>query len=167
MHERDRDGGAPLPIYTAEQRHRRDSTRWTLVQGILAPIQFLIFLVSLVLVLRFLDTGQGALAADLSVLAKTVALLAIMVTGAAWEKVVFGQWLFARPFFWEDVFSMIVIALHTAYVVMLVAGYGTPAERMIVALAAYATYVVNAGQFLWKLRLARREAPPVLRAATA
>jgi 3-vinyl bacteriochlorophyllide hydratase len=167
MHERDRDGGAPLPIYTAEQRRRRDSTRWTLVQGILAPIQFLIFLVSLVLVLRFLDTGQGALAADLSVLAKTVALLAIMVTGAAWEKVVFGQWLFARPFFWEDVFSMIVIALHTAYVVMLVAGYGTPAERMIVALAAYATYVVNAGQFLWKLRLARREAPPVLRAATA
>jgi 3-vinyl bacteriochlorophyllide hydratase len=167
MHERDRDEGAPLPIYTAEQRRRRDSTPWTLVQGILAPIQFLIFLVSLALVLRFLGTGQGALAADLSILAKTIALLTIMITGAAWEKVVFGQWLFARPFFWEDVFSMIVIALHTAYVVMLIAEYGAPAERMTLALAAYATYVVNAGQFLWKLRLARREAAPALRAATA
>lgn len=167
MQERYERGEAPLPIYTAEQRQRRDSTRWTLVQGVLAPIQFLIFLVSLALVLRFLASGQGELAADLSVLVKTAALLIIMVTGAAWEKVVFGQWLFARPFFWEDVFSMVVIALHTAYVVMLVAGLGSPTERMLVALAAYATYVVNAGQFLWKLRLARREAPPPLRAATA
>jgi 3-vinyl bacteriochlorophyllide hydratase len=165
--ERHEKGRAPLPIYTAEQRRRRDSTRWTLVQGILAPIQFLIFLVSLALVLRFLGTGQGELAADLSVLVKTAALLTIMITGAAWEKVVFGQWLFARPFFWEDVFSMVVIALHTAYVVMLVAGLGTPAERMSVALAAYATYVVNAGQFLWKLRQARVQAAPALRTALA
>lgn len=167
MDERHAMGGMPLPIYTAEQRRRRDSTRWTLVQGVLAPVQFLIFLVSLVLVLRFLATGKGEFAADVSVLVKTVVLLTIMGTGAAWEKVVFGQWLFARPFFWEDVFSMVVIALHTAYVVMLVAGLGTPAERMIVALAAYATYVVNAGQFLWKLRLARRETSPPLRTATA
>ena len=29
----------------------------------------------------------------------------IMVTGAIWEKVVFGQYLFAPAFFWEDVFS--------------------------------------------------------------
>ena len=27
--------------------------------------------------------------------------------------------------------------------------------RMILALAAYSTYAVNAGQFLWKLRVAR------------
>jgi 3-vinyl bacteriochlorophyllide hydratase len=167
MQERQAGWEKPLPIYTAEQRRRRDSTRWTLVQGVLAPVQFVIFLVSLILVLRFLATGEGAFAADLSVLVKTAALLTIMATGAAWEKVVFGQWLFARPFFWEDVFSMVVIALHTAYVVMLVAGIGSPAERMVVALAAYATYLVNAGQFLWKLRLARREAPPTLQAAIA
>jgi 3-vinyl bacteriochlorophyllide hydratase len=28
---------------------------------------------------------------------------------------------------------------------------------MLLALAAYLTYVINAGQFIWKLRLARRE----------
>ena len=167
MDERHALNEASLPIYTAEQRRRRDSTRLTTVQGVLAPVQFLIFLVSLALVLRFLLTGTGEFAADLSVLAKTAALMTIMVTGAAWEKVVFGQWLFARPFFWEDVFSMVVIALHTAYVVMLALHLGSPSERMLVALAAYATYLVNAGQFLWKLRLARRESPPTLRTAIA
>jgi 3-vinyl bacteriochlorophyllide hydratase len=155
------------PIYTAEQRRRRDSTLLTLVQGVLAPVQFLIFLVSLALVCRFLLTGEGAAAADLSVLAKTAALFAIMITGAAWEKVVFGRWLFAPAFFWEDVFSMLVIALHVAYVAMLFAGLGTVSERMLVALAAYAAYLVNAGQFLWKLRIARLQAPARLEAVAA
>ena len=55
------------PLYTAEERARRDATAWTWVQGLLAPIQFAVFLVSLVLVLRFLATGQGHAAATLSV----------------------------------------------------------------------------------------------------
>ncbi|MFM9827953.1 MAG: 2-vinyl bacteriochlorophyllide hydratase [Sphingomonas sp.] len=142
-------------LYTPEQRRRRDASRWTLVQGILAPVQFFIFLTSLALVLRYLATGDGALAATISIIVKTCALYTIMITGSIWEKVVFGKWLFVPAFFWEDVFSMLVLALHTGYLVMLAAGIGTERERMIVALAAYATYVVNAGQFLWKLRIAR------------
>jgi 3-vinyl bacteriochlorophyllide hydratase len=134
---------------------RRDQTVWTLVQGILAPVQFLVFLVSAVLVLRFLATGEGLLAATVSVLVKTGVLYTIMVTGAIWEKVVFGQYLFARAFFWEDVFSMLVLALHTAYLVALVTGDLGPRGQMLLALAAYATYVVNAGQFILKLRAAR------------
>ena len=55
------------PLYTADERRRRDSTIWTLVQGILAPLQFVVFLVSLALVIRFLWTGQGAEAAIASV----------------------------------------------------------------------------------------------------
>jgi len=145
------------PLYTPEQRARRDSTVWTLVQGVLAPIQFLIFAISLVLVLRFLLTGEGAFAADVSIIAKTAALYAIMITGSIWEKVVFGRWLFAPAFFWEDVFSMLVLALHGAYVTMLVGGIGSIEARMLVALAGYAAYVINAGQFLAKLRAARRE----------
>jgi 3-vinyl bacteriochlorophyllide hydratase len=78
-----------------------------------------------------------------------------MVTGAIWEKVVFGRYLFAPAFFWEDVVSMGVIALHTLYLVMLLAGWGTPQEQMWIALAAYAAYVVNAVQFLKKFQLAR------------
>jgi 3-vinyl bacteriochlorophyllide hydratase len=142
-------------LYTADQRRRRDSSRWTVVQGVLAAFQFLVFLVSLVLVLRTLATGEGALAANASVLFKTLVLYTIMVTGSLWEKDVFGQYLFAPAFFWEDVVSFIVIALHTAYVVALLTGMLAQRELLLLALAAYALYAVNAAQFLWKLRQAR------------
>lgn len=152
--------GPVVPLYTRAQRKRRDESVWTLVQGILAPVQFLIFLVSLFLVVRFLATGTGEEAANISVLVKTAALYSIMITGSIWEKVVFDEWLFAPAFFWEDVFSMAVLALHTAYLVMVYSQMGTAEQRMYVALAAYAAYVINAGQFLYKLRMARLEAPP-------
>jgi len=147
-----------MPLYTDAERARRDGTAWTLVQGILAPVQFVAFAVSLVLVLRYLGTGHGLQAATASVLVKTGLLYTIMVTGAIWEKVVFGQYLFARPFFWEDVFSMLVIALHTAYVVALLTGGLDAREQLLLALAAYASYLVNAAQFLLKLRAARLQA---------
>jgi 3-vinyl bacteriochlorophyllide hydratase len=142
-------------LYTVEERARRDASRWTLVQGILAPAQFLAFAVSLVLVLRFLWTGDGYGAATASILVKTGFLYVIMVTGAIWEKEVFGQYLFAPAFFWEDVFSFAVIGLHTLYIYGLWTGAFTPHGLMIIALAAYATYLVNAGQFILKLRRAR------------
>jgi 3-vinyl bacteriochlorophyllide hydratase len=149
---------AQAGLYTSEERRRRDASPWTLVQGVLAPVQFLVFLVSLGLVLRYLATGQGYDVAVLSIIAKTLILYTIMVTGAIWEKDVFGVYLFARPFFWEDVFSMAVLALHTAYLVALVTGALGPHELMLLALAAYLTYLVNAAQFLLKLRAARLQA---------
>ncbi|WP_347339369.1 2-vinyl bacteriochlorophyllide hydratase [Rhodopseudomonas rhenobacensis] len=143
------------PLYTPEQRIRRDATKWTLVQGILAPIQFLIFLISLALVIRYLVTGDGFAVATTSVVIKTLVLYTIMITGAIWEREVFGCYLFAPAFFWEDVFSFLVLALHTAYLVMLFGGLGDPQQQMFVALAAYASYVINATQFILKLRAAR------------
>ena len=142
-------------LYTPEQEKRRDETVWTLVQGVLAPLQFLVFAISTVFVVNFLLNGTGLLAATASVILKTFILYSIMVTGAIWEKVVFGRYLFAPAFFWEDVVSMGVIALHSLYLIMLLAGWGTPQEQMWVALAAYAAYVVNAVQFLKKFQQAR------------
>jgi len=157
MSNRQNTAGRGIPLYTPDERARRDATVWTLVQGVLAPLQFAVFLVSLALVLRFLWTGEGYGAATLSIVVKTLFLYAIMVTGSIWEKVVFGKWLFAPAFFWEDVFSFVVIALHTLYMWGLLSGAMSPDALIVTALAAYAAYVVNAGQFLWKLRLARLE----------
>ncbi len=145
-------------LYTDAERARRDATKWTLVQGILAPLQFVVFLVSLGLVIRYLLTGAGYDAASLSIVIKTGVLLVIMVTGAIWEKVVFGQYLFAPAFFWEDVFSFAVIALHLLYVFALYGAWYEPMQLMYVALAAYTAYVINAAQFVWKLRMARLDA---------
>lgn len=142
-------------LYTPAERARRDASVWTLVQGVLAPVQFVAFAVSLVLVLRYLDTGAGETAATVSIIVKTLLLYTIMITGAIWEKIVFGRYLFAPAFYWEDVFSMLVLALHTAYLVCLATEALEPRALMLLALAAYATYVINAGQFILKLRAAR------------
>ena len=158
--------GRSAAIYTREQRMRRDASRWTMVQAILAPLQFLVFLASTGLVAHYLLTGGGLALATASVVLKTFCLYAIMITGAIWEKEVFGQHLFAPAFFWEDAVSMIVIALHTAYIVMLLGRMGSPETQLWVALAGYLVYVINAGQFLWKLRLARLEPVSGMEAAS-
>ncbi len=146
-------------LYTAAQRARRDRSRWTWVQGVLAPLQFLAFLISLYFVIRCLMTGQGAVAATVSIIIKTAFLYAIMVTGALWEKDVFGRYLFAPAFFWEDLVSMAVIALHTAYLVVLFGQWLTLTQQLWLAMIAYALYVINAAQFLWKFRQARLATP--------
>ena len=157
MHQRGprpASSGATL-LYSPAERLRRDASPWTLVQGVLAPIQFLAFLVSLALVLRYLATGDGQSAATLSIVVKTMTLYTIMITGCLWEKDVFGVYLFAPAFYWEDMFSMAVLALHTAYLIALATGALSTRSLMILALAAYATYVINATQFVLKLRAAR------------
>ena len=155
MHQETQQTRQHRPLYTPDERVRRDSTRWTLVQGLLAPIQFFVFLASVVLVVRYLQTGQGEAAATVSIVIKTLLLYTIMITGCIWEKVVFGRYLFAPSFFWEDVFSMLVLALHTAYLVALLTGSLPVHEQMLLALSAYAAYVINAAQFILKLRAAR------------
>lgn len=142
-------------LYTKEQRQRRDSTKWTIVQGILAPVQFFVFLISVILVVRYLATGEGYAAATISIILKTLVLYTIMITGAIWEKVVFGQYLLAPGFFWEDVVSFFVIGLHTFYLLCLFNDLMSSQMLMVLALSAYFIYIVNALQFLLKLRMAR------------
>jgi 3-vinyl bacteriochlorophyllide hydratase len=149
----------PQVLYTPEQRAKRDATRWTLVQGVLAPVQFLVFLVSLYLVVYSLKTGDYTDWALASVVLKTVVLYAIMITGCIWEKVVFDKYLFAPAFFWEDVVSMWVMALHTAYLWVWWEGSWSAIDQLWLALTAYITYGINAAQYIRKLRMARMQKP--------
>ncbi|RYE86599.1 MAG: 2-vinyl bacteriochlorophyllide hydratase [Hyphomicrobiales bacterium] len=146
------------PLYTPEQRLRRDASRWTLVQGVLAPLQFLVCLVSVGLILRYLATGEGLALAASSVVLKTVVLYAIMITGSIWEKEVFGRYLFAEAFYWEDMVSMLVLALHTAYLAAWFGNWLGHRPLMVLALCSYASYAINAAQFVLKLRAARLSA---------
>jgi 3-vinyl bacteriochlorophyllide hydratase len=148
-----------MALYTPEERRRRDASPWTTVQGVLAPLQFVVCAASALLVLRWLATGEGLALATASFVLKCALLYLIMVTGSVWEKAVFGRWLFAPAFFWEDVVSMGVIALHTACLVAMATGWLDARAQMLLVLAAYAAYIVNAAQFLLKLRAARLAAP--------
>jgi 3-vinyl bacteriochlorophyllide hydratase len=138
-----------------EERKRRDASPWTIVQGVLAPVQFIVFLVSLGLVSRYLLTDAGESEAIFSVIVKTLVLYTIMITGSIWEREIFGRYLFAPAFYWEDMVSMLVLALHTAYLVALIIGTLSAHQLMMLALAAYASYIINAAQFILKLRAAR------------
>jgi 3-vinyl bacteriochlorophyllide hydratase len=62
---------------------------------------------------------------------------------------------------------MLVIGLHSAYLVGLITGMLSPREQMLLALAAYTTYVINAGQFLLKLRAARLQRDSTTQSSSA
>ena len=143
-------------LYTPSQRIIRDRTIWTKVQAILAPLQFIVCIISLALVVRYLFTSEGYYIATVSIIVKSCLLFLIMITGAIWEKVVFDQFLFAEPFFWEDIVSFFVIFFHGLYLYVLLSGDFAPTSQMSVALFAYFLYFINAFQFLRKLRLARQ-----------
>ncbi len=141
-------------LYTQEEKIKRDKTGWTLVQGILAPIQFIFFLISLALVINYFLTGEYAVLALFSVVVKTFFLFLIMLTGCLWEKAVFDCYLFAKPFYWEDVVSIFVMILHSIYLLSLLTTSFTTSEKLLIALVAYLAYVINATQFLLKFRAA-------------
>ncbi|NJK82017.1 MAG: 2-vinyl bacteriochlorophyllide hydratase [Chloroflexaceae bacterium] len=136
-------------MYTAEQLTRRNASRWTRVQIMLAPIQFLAFLISFALVVRYLLTGEGYLIATISVWIKIGLIWALTITGMLWEKDVYGQYFLAREFFWEDMGNLIALLTHNAYFVAQWLGWSRQ-DVMLVMVVAYSTYLFNAGQFIVK-----------------
>jgi 3-vinyl bacteriochlorophyllide hydratase len=138
-----------MALYTPEERRRRDTSVWTPVQVALAPIQFLAFLASLALVIRYLATGEGFAIATASVLVKITLLWAITITGMLWEHDVFGHYFLARQFFWEDVGNAVAMLTHNFYFVVVLLGWSHTAT-MTVMLLAYCTYLLNCTQFVIK-----------------
>lgn len=133
--------------YTPEQLARRNASVWTKVQAVLAPIQFIAFIISFSLVIRYLTTGEGFVVANISVVIKILLLWLITVTGMFWEKDVFDQWFLAPEFYWEDVGNAVAMFFHNLYFVAIWIGWSADAVMMLM-LVAYTTYLVNCGQFV-------------------
>ena len=145
-----------MTTYTPEQLERRNNSKWTLVQAVLAPLQFLMFIISFSLVVRYLFTGEGYVLANVTVLIKISLLWLITITGMIWEKEIFGHWFLAPQFFWEDVGNAVAMLTHNLY--FLAQGLGW-SERsvMLLMVVAYSTYMVNCGQFIMKGLQARKQ----------
>jgi 3-vinyl bacteriochlorophyllide hydratase len=126
------------------------------VQAILAPIQFLAFLVSFGFVIRYLTTGEGYDITNISVVIKITLLWAITITGMIWEKEIFGHYFLAKEFFWEDVGNAVAIVSHNLYF-LAVALHWSREAVMMVMLVAYCTYLINCTQFIVKGIRAGRE----------
>lgn len=139
--------GNTMLQYTPEQMAKRDSSIWTKVQMVLAPVQFIAFLISFSLVVRYLVTGEGYAAANISVLIKIALLWMITITGMIWEKELFGHYFLAKEFFWEDVGNAVAIVTHNIYFVAVWAG-ADQQTVMGLMLLAYCTYLINCAQFV-------------------
>lgn len=134
-------------MYTPDQLRRREASRWTKVQIILAPIQFLAFIISFALVIRYLATGDGYWVATVSVWVKIALIWALTITGMLWEYDMFDHYFMAKEFFWEDLGNLIAIITHNLYFVAVWLGASQQAV-MWVMVFAYVTYLLNAGQFV-------------------
>jgi 3-vinyl bacteriochlorophyllide hydratase len=134
-------------MYTAEQLRHREESRWTKVQIILAPIQFIAFVISFALVARYLATGEGYVAATISIWIKIILIWVLTVTGMLWEYDMFGHYFLAKEFFWEDIGNLVAIITHNLY---FVAQWLGADERTVmwVMVFAYLTYLINAAQFV-------------------
>jgi 3-vinyl bacteriochlorophyllide hydratase len=135
---------------------KRDSSKWTPVQGILAPVQFLAFLISFGMIVFYLVTGEGYTLATISVLVKIALLWAITVTGMFWEKDVFDQWFLAPEFFWEDALNAVAMVMHNLYFIAILLGWSQDAV-MTLMLVAYMSYIVNCAQFFVRGLQARKQ----------
>ena len=143
-----------MPRYTPEQLERRNASVWTKVQGILAPIQFVMFLAGLTVTLLYQShNGIDNFAwITFFVTLKTLMLVLIFVTGGFFELEVFGQFAFAREFFWEDFGSAIAMIVHLSYFILFFMGLDE-STLIWTALLAYLSYLVNAAQFVIRLLL--------------
>ena len=136
--------------YTADQIERRRKSRWTMVQIVGAPIQLLIFLISLGFVIYSLVTGGGAFEiTNITIYVKITTLYIMFITGMLWEKDVFGHYVFAPEFFWEDVVSTMLLTTHTAYLVASLLG-ASKTTLLVIIVIAYLNYLFNASQYFVK-----------------
>ncbi|HMQ35159.1 MAG TPA: 2-vinyl bacteriochlorophyllide hydratase [Chloroflexaceae bacterium] len=152
-------------MYTPDQLRRREASPWTRVQIILAPIQFLVFIVSFALVIRYLATGEGYWIATLSVWLKIALIWALTITGMFWEHDMFDHYFMAREFFWEDLGNLIAIITHNLYFVAVWLG-ASSRVIMWVMVFAYITYLFNAAQFVARGVRSARQRRALKQAAT-
>jgi 3-vinyl bacteriochlorophyllide hydratase len=143
-----------MPRYTPDQLERRNASVWTKVQGILAPIQFVMFLAGLTVTWLYQSHVwiTDFYWITFFVTLKTLMLVLIFVTGGFFEQEVFGAFAFAPEFFWEDFGSAIAMVVHISYFILFF--IGLPEKILIqTALLAYLSYLVNAAQFVIRLLL--------------
>jgi 3-vinyl bacteriochlorophyllide hydratase len=126
-----------MPLTSIEEvRARRKASVWTLIHPIFALGQLLAFFVSVGLLVAYFFGRVSFGVVHIAVMTKIGLMVGAVITGALWEKDVFGSYWFAAEFLVEDVMTVNVFILQIAYVLM-----------------AY-THPENLGVILWVLGLA-------------
>jgi len=136
---------------------RREASVWTLIHPLFAIGQLLAFVVSVGLFVAFLRGAVPFHAVHVSVLVKVGLMVGAVITGAFWERDVFGHWWFAPEFLFEDVMTLIVFITQLTYLAM---AYFHPSMMNVVAstlAVAYAVYLGNVAQYIHRTQTRKKE----------
>ncbi len=148
-----------MPLQSVSQiEERRKASIWTRIHPFFAIGQLGVFFVSVTL-LGFYFAGRVPFhVVHISVLIKVGLMVGAVITGALWERDVYGMWWFAKEFFVEDIITVVVFALHVVYLACV---YTWPANlhfNLALLGVAYIAYITNAGQYIWRHRKNQRNA---------
>jgi 3-vinyl bacteriochlorophyllide hydratase len=127
---------------------RRSASVWTKIHPIFALGQLLVFFVSVGLLFGFFRGAVSFETVHASVLLKVTLMLGAIVTGALWEKDVFGKYWFAPEFMGEDTMTVNVFILHVGYLVMAVTHPENVTAQIGTLIVAYGVYIANVAQYV-------------------
>jgi 3-vinyl bacteriochlorophyllide hydratase len=127
---------------------RRAASVWTKIHPVFALGQLLAFCVSVALLIGYFRGGVSFDTVHQSVLVKVSLMIGAILTGALWEKDVFGAYWFAPEFLAEDTMTVIVFILHVAYLAMVVAHPDNLTAQVGMLIVAYSVYIFNVGQYV-------------------
>ena len=103
--------------YTPEQLVKRNASIWTDIQIILAPIQFMFFVVGLTTTALYTNSlfVISLYWVSVAILFKTLFFALLFITGMFFEKEIFNKWVYSKEFLWEDIGSTIAAFFHLLY----------------------------------------------------
>jgi len=154
-------GGSLVQAAAMPVRDRRSASVWTMVHPIFALGQLAAFLVSVGFLIAFAFHGASFAAVKTSVFIKISLMVGAVVTGALWERDVYGFYWFAPEFLAEDVMTLIVFLSQVFYLAM-VAFHPDEMVPILASLGfAYTVYVANVAQYIHKTQRAKLAAAAV------
>jgi 3-vinyl bacteriochlorophyllide hydratase len=145
---------------------KRKASVWTMIHPLFALGQLLAFFVSVGWFVAFLRGAVPFHVVHVSVLVKVALMVGAVLTGAFWERDVFGYWWFAPEFLFEDVMTLIVFIMQMTYLAMVWAHPTYMGVIVGVLVAAYTVYVANVAQYIHRTQRAKQEIAAVEKATT-
>lgn len=143
-------------MYTSEQQARRDASPLTSAMMAASMAQLIVILASYGCVAYFLSTGTGYAGALITFWLNIVLLWVNTVIGMLWEKHIYGHYFMCREFFWEDVGNLAALIAFHACLAALWFDW-TPQGNVFLMIIANTVYLINFGQFVFKLMQARKQ----------
>jgi hypothetical protein len=143
---------------TLAVRERRSASIWTIVHPLFAIGQLFAFLVSVCFLIAYARGLVGFHAVHMSVLVKIGLMVGAVLSGAFWERDVFGYYWFAPEFLFEDVMTLIVFVFQMSYLAMVQFFPSHQPAILLMLGAAYTVYVANVAQYIHRTQNDKKKA---------